>query len=78
MSQAGRKLQPGDWALTDFSRGTTRVQIVARKTGASQSGIQFQVQPALNGCHPRDWFDADWFEPASLSNSESHGEHVAG
>lgn len=66
MSRAGRKLQVGDEALTDFNgKGLTLVQIVERITdAASQSRIMFRVSPPLNGGNKFSWYDADWFEPA--------------
>lgn len=68
MSKSSRKLKPGDWALTDWLGGTTRVQISARKAVIySQSGIMFQTVPPLEENDPRAWYDADWFEPAPQS-----------
>lgn len=66
MSQAGRKLQAGDEALTDFNgRGMTLVRIVERVEGsASQSRICYRVAPPLKGGDAGTLYDADWFEPA--------------
>lgn len=66
MSTAGRALQPGDWALTDYNgRGMTLVQITSRIANTrSQSGICFTVSPTLKSCTPSTLLDADWFEPA--------------
>ena len=66
MSKAGRNLQVGDEALTDYGgRGLTLVRIVKRLDGTcSQSGICFQVWPALDRFDPDARYDADWFEPA--------------
>jgi hypothetical protein len=53
MSQAGRLLQVGDYALTDYNGPgpLTRVQIVAesrnREHGHSQSGVLYRVSPLL-------------------------------
>lgn len=61
------KLQPGDWATTDYRSGIrrgvtqTRVQIVARKEGKSQSGVLYQVTPPLPPNAADEWFDAAWF-----------------
>ncbi len=63
---AGRKLQPGDNATTDFNGvGTiTHVKILARIDGfTSQSRIAFQVTPKLKNSHAGAWIDADWFAP---------------
>lgn len=77
MSVASRKLDVGDWAVTDYNtRGSwpvrpapmTRVQIVAvdrqRQHGHSQSGVMFQVRPPLKNGYAESWYCADWFEPA--------------
>jgi len=62
---SARHLQPGDFALTDFNKGATRVRIVARRDGQrSQSGVMFQVDPPMRNHGPATWIDADWFEPA--------------
>jgi hypothetical protein len=63
MSIAGRSMQPGDMAYTNYEGKITRVKIVRREAMFSQSHIGFQVCPALNGNAPDAWFDADWFEP---------------
>ncbi len=65
MSQAGRSLQVGDEAVTDYKRGITVVRIIGRVVGTkSQSGICFRVSPPLEKYDPGAWYDADWFEPA--------------
>ena len=67
MSKAGRKLQVGDEALTDFNGpgGLTLVKIVERFTNTkSQSGVCFRVRPLLKNCDELSRFDADWFMPA--------------
>lgn len=65
MSQAGRSLQVGDEAYTDYKRGITVVRIVDRIEGTkSQSGICFRVDPPLEQYDPKAIYDADWFEPA--------------
>ena len=66
MSKAGRKLQVGDEALTDFNGhgGMTLVKIVERFEEAnSQSRICFRVWPLLKNCDATAKLDADWFEP---------------
>ncbi len=65
VSAAGRKLKPGDEALTDYNgRGMTRVRIVERIEGAtSQSRICYRVSPPLKGGDSSSEYDADWFEP---------------
>ena len=68
MSKAGRKLQVGDEALTDFNGpgGLTLVKIVERFAEAnSQSRICFRVWPLLKNCDERSKLDADWFEPVT-------------
>lgn len=68
---AGRQLQPGDEALTDFNDHgpPVRVRILERLEGTrSQSGISFRVRPALRNCHPDAWIDADWFKPAKSAS----------
>ena len=68
MSKAGRKLQVGDEALTDFNGpgGLTLVKIVERFTETkSQSGICFRVRPLLKNCDEFSRLDADWFEPVT-------------
>lgn len=66
MSQAGRLLQEGDEALTDFNgHGLTLVRIVERIEGTtSQSRICYRVDPPLKGGNRLTQYDADWFEPA--------------
>ena len=65
MSKAGRKLQVGDEAITDFRPGLTLVRITARFDGTkSHSGTQFRVSPTLVMNDPDAKFDADWFDPA--------------
>lgn len=65
MSKAGRSLQVGDEAVTDYNPGITVVRIVDRIEGTkSQSGICFRVVPPLEKYDPRAQYDADWFEPA--------------
>lgn len=65
MSKAGRSLQIGDEACTDYKRGITVVRIVDRIEGTkSQSGICFRVDPPLEQYDPKAMYDADWFEPA--------------
>jgi len=66
MSRAGRTLQVGDEALTDFNGcGMTLVRIVERVEGTtSQSRICYRVAPPLKGGDARTLYDADWFEPA--------------
>lgn len=68
MSIAGRKLEAGDEALTDFNgRGLTLVMIVERIEGTRcQSGICYRVAPPLNGGTTSTLYDADWFEPAPV------------
>ena len=68
MSKAGRKLQVGDEALTDFNGpgALTLVKIVERFTETkSQSGVCFRVRPLLKNCDEFSRFDADWFEPVT-------------
>lgn len=68
MMSRGRQLQVGDRAVTDFNRvGTmTHVEILRRADNfPSQSGVAFQVSPALKNCISESvWIDADWFEPS--------------
>jgi hypothetical protein len=66
MSKAGRSLQIGDEALTDFNgRGLTLVRIVERVDGTqSQSRICYRVEPPLKWGDASTLYDADWFEPA--------------
>jgi hypothetical protein len=66
MSKASRKLQPGDWAVTDYNgRGMTLVKIITRTDNTrSQSSVLFTVEPALKNCTAQTLLDADWFEPA--------------
>ncbi len=66
MSAAGRNLQPGDWALTDFNgNGMTLVRITDRIEGVgSQTGICFKVHPRLKGGTPDSLYDSAWFDPA--------------
>lgn len=81
MSLASRNLNPGDWVTTDYNTRTDhagraeRAQIVAvdreRRYGNSQSGVMFQVCPALKNNTPDSWFCADWFEPADEGDSDS-------
>jgi hypothetical protein len=63
--QHGRDLQPGDYALTDFNGGTTRVQIVDRRTDARgfQTGIAYRVFPPLRHGSLDTWYCSGWFEP---------------
>ena len=81
MSTASRKLDVGDWAVTDYNIPQhvpskipiARVQIVAveRDEGSwwkSQSGVRFQVRPTLRNGAPDSWYDADWFEPCKPPN----------
>ena len=72
MGITGRDLYQGDAALTDYNGiGMTIVEVVSRREQrGSQSGIQYQVKPALRNGHPGAWYDADWFEPnAGLTRS---------
>lgn len=63
MSAAGRDLQVGDYATTDFHRKAQRVRIIERLVDTySQSGILFRVQ-TIGGRAMPDTYDADWFEP---------------
>ena len=66
MSKAGRTLQSGDAAVTDYNgKGMTLVRIVDRlENTASQSRICFRVAPALKNGTLESLYDADWFEPA--------------
>ena len=71
MGKAGRNMQVGDYAITDFNKGTTLVRIVTRIDGTrSQSGVCFVVDPALRNCEDGARIDADWFEPAPESFKE--------
>ena len=64
MSAAGRALNVGDMAMTDYKRGITIVKIVSKDTGThSQSGVCYQVHPPLNKYSQMTWYDADWFDP---------------
>lgn len=69
MSKESRKLEIGDFAITDYngSGGTTVVQIIDvdrdRMHGQSQSGILFRVLPLLRYGSTDTWYCADWFEP---------------
>ena len=65
MRKAGRLLQVGDEALTDYKRGMTLVRIIERIEGTkSQTGVCFRVSPPLNEFDPNARYDSDWFEPA--------------
>jgi len=65
MSKAGRALQVGDEAITDFRKGWTLVVITERiEHTRSQSGICYRVRPSLDKHDPLARYDADWFEPA--------------
>jgi hypothetical protein len=65
VSRAGRKLQVGDEAYTDYKKGWTWVRIIERiENTKSQSGICFRVDPPLEPNDPKARYDADWFEPA--------------
>lgn len=65
MSRAGRTLQVGDEAFTDFKKGWTWVRITERIEGTrSQSGICFRTDPPLEPYDKTVLLDADWFEPA--------------
>lgn len=63
--RAGRHLQPGDQAHTDFNgHPYTRVTILERRDGqVSQSGTMYRVAPPLRGGSQDTWYDADWFWP---------------
>jgi hypothetical protein len=65
MTKESRKLQVGDFAVTDYNHTghPTRVRIVHVSRGRSQSGILFRVSPALKNGKQDTWYDADWFEP---------------
>jgi len=61
-------LQVGDLALTDFNElgKFVQVEITARDDnprGACQSGVLFQVKPALRNGTLDSWYDAGWFQP---------------
>jgi hypothetical protein len=65
VSQAGRNLQVGDYAYTDYRKGWTLVRITERIEGTpSQSRICFRVDPPLEKYDLYARYDADWFEPA--------------
>jgi hypothetical protein len=70
--RGARDLTPGDAATTDYECGygvgdiLTTVIITARSEGGtSQSGVMFQVAPALKNNPPSAWFDAEWFAPVT-------------
>lgn len=65
MSAASRQLQVGACVTTDFSKRRTTHTISARMAPATcQSGVLYQVEPAVPGARAGAWIDADWFEPA--------------
>jgi hypothetical protein len=68
--RTARELQIGDAATTDYECGygvggrLKTVTVAARiEDRTSQSGVMFQVTPALKNNPPDAWFDADWFAP---------------
>ena len=65
MSADSRKLNVGDFALTDYNgRPLKRVQIIERIDNVnSGSRTMFRVQPPLRNGTAQSWYDADWFEP---------------
>lgn len=66
MSQAGRNLQVGDEAYTNFNGGWKWVRITQRlENTGSQSNICFRTFPPVEQyAEPSARYDADWFEPA--------------
>jgi hypothetical protein len=74
-NRAGRDLQPGDQAWTDYEdiNGTRHklVTITARREEKGcQSGILYQVKPRLRPGSRNSWYDADWFIPARRKTDE--------
>lgn len=74
MSRAGRNLQVGDYATTDFNGPgkPTLVQVIERIDGQrSQSGILLAVTPLLRNGDSDSRYDADWFEPAEPPQTDA-------
>ena len=70
--RTARELQIGDSATTDYECGygvvgkLKTVTVTGRtEDRTSQSGMMFQVTPALKNNAPDAWFDADWFAPVT-------------
>ena len=66
MSAAGRYLQVGDEALTDYNgNGLTLVRITERLEGQQcQGGILFRVTGLLKGGASDSLYSCDWFRAA--------------
>lgn len=58
--------QIGDFVLCEWDKGKlTKHKITGRKSGVSQSGVMYRVDPPLRLCGSTDWIDSDWFcDPA--------------
>lgn len=56
-------LKIGEDVWSDWTQGRwTKVQVTARREAkGSQTGVQYQVRPALRNCSLDDWLDAAWF-----------------
>jgi hypothetical protein len=70
--RSARDLKIGDSVMTDYECGygvggnLKTVTVTGRiEDSASQSGVMFQVAPALKNNPPDAWFDADWFAPVT-------------
>ncbi len=65
MSEESRKLQIGDWAVTNYGKTgqPIKVHIIDRGYFRCESGVRFRVIPILKNGGENTWYDANWFEP---------------
>ena len=60
LEKTDRKI--GDDVLCEWDSGViTRHTIADKKTGVSQSGVMYRVNPALRRTSNADWIDSEWF-----------------